>query len=184
LPRDGRRPQVQSRRGRAGRIEEETSMFLTSNPDATVTFTVNTYASVTQGIMSTKTDPPDVVTAVQDNSGRVSKMSNGSFEVSGSAAQGNPLVLQFEVLPADAYAIVGVIIQNLSGVSEGGTPWDTIIIGSGASANKMTLRDVARKPTSASSIDYEIYLLIKPKQAATNFPVGDYGLIDPVWTNR
>ncbi len=159
-------------------------MFLTSNPDATVTFTVNTYASVTQRIMSTKTEPPDVVTALQDNSGgRVSRVSNGGFTVSGSAAQGNPLVLQFEVLPADAYAIEGVIIKNLSGISEGGTPWDTIIIGSGANDNKMTLRDVARKPSTATSIDYEIYLLIKPKQATTNLPVGDYGLIDPVWTN-
>jgi hypothetical protein len=159
-------------------------MILTSNPDATVTFTVANYMSVTQGQMSTSAGTPDVTTALQDTSGRVTRNSNGSFTVSGSSPTGNVLVLQFEVLPYGSYSIVDLIIKNISNINEGGVAWDSIIIGSGANDNKVTLRDIARKPSTATSIDYEIYLLIRPKADMTWFPIGDYGLIDPLWTNN
>lgn len=160
-------------------------MTLTSNPDAVITFTVNNFVSVTQRTMSTSTSTPDVVTAFQDNSGgRVTRVGNGSFRVSGSSPTGNALVLQFEVLPGDLYAIERLIIKKLSNISEGGVAWDSIIYGSGANANKMTLRDIARKPSSAPAVDYELYLLIRPKQDPDGFPIGDLGLIDPLWTNN
>ena len=107
-----------------------------------------------------------------------------SFSVSGSTNSGNPLVLQFEVLPAGAYEIKDLIIKNLNNINAGGTEWDTIIFGQGQHDYKVTLRDLACKPSSVASIDYEIYLLIKPKQDPESFPVGDYGLIDPLWTNN
>lgn len=158
-------------------------MILTSNPDAVITFTVNNYVSVTQRTMLTSGSTPDVVTSLQDQSGRVTRVSNGSFKVSGSSPTGNALVLQFEVLPGDLYAIERLIIKKLSNISEGGVVWDMIIYGSGGNDNKMTLRDIARKP-SAAAIDYELYLLIRPKQSPEGFPIGDLGLIDPLWTNN
>ncbi len=160
-------------------------MILTSNPDATIRFTVSNYVSATQGTMSTKPANPDVDTElVAGSSPRVTKNNNGSFSVSGSTNSGNPLVLQFEVLPAGAYEIKDLIIKNLNNINAGGTEWDTIIFGQGQHDYKVTLRDLARKPSSVASIDYEIYLLIKPKQDPESFPVGDYGLIDPLWTNN
>jgi hypothetical protein len=157
---------------------------LTSNPDTVITFTVNNYVSVTQGTMSTSASPPDVVTALVSNtSGRVTRVSNGSFTVSGSAPGGNPIVLKFEVLPEGVYSLEGVIIKNVNNINEGGVPWDQVIIGSGANDNKVTLRDFARKP-STDPVDYRIYLLICPKQNPQGFPVGDFGLIDPLWSNQ
>lgn len=159
-------------------------MILTSNPDAVITFTVNNYVSVTQRTMSTSASTPDVVTALQDNSGgRVNRVSNGSFMVSGGGPSGNVLVLQFEVLPGDLYAIERLIIKKLSNISEGGVAWDSIIYGNGANDNTMTLRDIVRIP-SGQPIEYELYLLIRPKQNPEGFPIGDLGLIDPLWTNN
>ena len=160
-------------------------MILTSNPDAVVTFTVNNYVSATQRKMLTTGPSPDVVTAlVSDASGRVTRNSDGSFSVSGSAPGGNPLVLQFEVLPEGLYAVAGLIIENRSNTNEGGVAWDSIIIGNGTNDNKVTLRDIARKPSTATNIEYEIYLMIRPKQDPPWFPIGDFGLIDPLWTNN
>lgn len=160
-------------------------MDLTANPDVVITFTVTQYQSVTQGTMLTSGASPQVTTAlVQDSTARVTRLNNGAFEVSGGGPQGNPLVVLLEVLPADAYAVAGVIIRNLNSVNEGGTAWDQVIVGSGSNDNRVTLRDVARKPTSVAAIDYELLLLVKPKQFSADFPIGDFGLIDPLWTNR
>ena len=107
-------------------------MDLLANPDAIIRFTVNRFLSVTQGTMWTSGPNPDVISdLLQDAAGRVRRLSNSSFEVSGGDAQGNnPLVLQLEVWPADAYAAVSVIIRNVHDVSEGGQiPWDQVVVG-------------------------------------------------------
>jgi hypothetical protein len=160
-------------------------MILTSNPDAVITFTVDNYVSVMQRKMLTAGMSPDVTaTLVSDSSGRVTRVSNGSFTVSGSAPGGNHLVFRLEVLPAGDYEIKGVIIKNLSNTNEGGVAWDQVIIGSGANDNKVTLRDIGKKPSGVTSIEYQLCLLIKPKQDPEWYPVGDFGLIDPLWTNN
>jgi hypothetical protein len=161
-------------------------MELAANPDVVITFTVNRYLSVTQATMSTSGANPDVTTAlVFDATGRVSRPSNSSFEATGSDPQGNnPFVVQIEVLPADAFAVEDLIIRNVNSVSEGGVAWDDVRVGSGANDNKVTLKDRGRKPANVPSIAYELYLLVKPKQPGADFPVGDVGLIDPLWTNR
>lgn len=155
-------------------------------PDAIITFTVKRYLSVTQGTMVTSGASPDVTTnLIQDTTGRVSRLSNGSFEVTGGNPQGNnPLVVQLEVLPYNDYAIEGLIIKNLSGVSEGvAKPFDPVIIHTGRDDNKVTLTDLVAVP-SGVSITYGLYLLIKPKQPGADFRSSDFGLIDPLWTNR
>ena len=155
-------------------------------PDVVITFTVNRYLSVTQGTMLTSGANPDITTdLVSDTTGRVSRPNNGSFEATGSDPQGNnPFVVQIQVLPAAAYAVENLIIRNVHNVSEGGVAWDDVRVGSGLHDNKVTLTDRGRKPANVASIAYELYLLIKPKQAASDFPVGDVGLIDPLWTNH
>lgn len=159
-------------------------MVLNSKPDAVVTFTVNNYVSVVQRKMLTSGENPDVTTVlVSDASGRVTRVNNGSFSVSGASPTGNHLVFQLEVLPAGVYEVKGVIIKNLSNTNEGGVPWDDVNIGQGANDNKVTLRDIGKKPSGVTSIEYELCLLIRPKQDPEWYPVGDYGLIDPLWTN-
>jgi hypothetical protein len=159
---------------------------LAANPDVVITFTVSRYLSVTQGTMLTKGANPDVTTdLVLDAAGRVSRPNNGSFEATGSDPQGNnPFVVQIEVLPANAYAVKDLIIRNVHNINEGGVAWDDVRVGEGLNDNKVTLKDRGRKPVNVASIAYELYLLIKPKQAPADFPVGDVGLIDPLWTNR
>lgn len=161
-------------------------MELTANPDVIITFTVNRYLSVTQGTMLTSGANPDVTTSlVSDLTGRVSRQSNDTFEATGSDPQGNkPFVVQIEVLPADAFSVEGLIIKNIQNINEGGVAWDDVRVGSGQNDNKVTLKDHGRKPASVTSIAYELYLLIRPKQEIVDFPVGDVGLIDPRWTNR
>ena len=34
------------------------------------------------------------------------------------------------------------------------------------------------------SITYAIYVVIKPRAAGDDFPLGDIGVIDPLWINR
>lgn len=161
-------------------------MELAAPADVVITFTVNRYLSVTQGTMLTSGANPDVTTAlIFDASGRVSRPNNGSFEATGSDPQGNnPFVVQIEVLPAGAYAVESLIIRNVYNINEGGVAWDDVRVGSGALDNKVTLKNRGRKPANVGSIAYELYLLIKPKQAIADFPVGDVGLIDPLWTNH
>lgn len=161
-------------------------MELMANLDVVITFTVNRYLSATQGKMVTSGANPDVITnLVSDTTGRVSRPSNDSFEATGSDPRGNkPFVVQIEVLPADAFAVEALIIKNVQNISEGGVAWDDVRVGSGGNDNKVTLKDHGRKPVNVASIPYELYLLIKPKQAIADFPVGDVGLIDPRWTNR
>lgn len=154
--------------------------------DAIITLTVNRFVSVTQGKMVTSGANPDVISALTLSGGRVSRLSNHSFEVTGGNPQGsNPLVVQIEVLPADAYAAVGLIIKNVQNANEGGViSWDSVNVGSGANDNKITVKDKAPLPAGTTSIVYELYMLIKPKYAVADCPVGDIGLIDPLWTNR
>jgi hypothetical protein len=161
-------------------------MELTANPDVVITFAVNRYLSVTQGTMLAPGANPDVTAdLVSDATGRVSRRSNGSFEATGSDPPGNnPFVVQIEVLPAGAFAVEDLIIRNVHNISEGGVAWDDVRVGSGANDYTVTLKDRGRKPANVASIAYELYLLIKPKQAIADFPVGDVGLIDPLWTNR
>lgn len=161
-----------------------------ANPDAIVTLTVNRYLSVTQGVMVTSGANPDVVADLTlDANRRVTKLSNNAFEVTGSDDQGSrPLDIQFQVLPADAYAAVGLVIKNLHNIDEGnqhlGKPWADVKVGSGTNDNQVTVTDKARKKNTTPSIPYGVYVLIKPKAAAADFPVGDVGVIDPLWTNR
>jgi hypothetical protein len=156
-------------------------MELATNPDVIIRFTVNRYQSVTQGTMLTSGADPDVLTLlVTDGGGRVTRPSNGSFVATGSDPGGNKFVVQIEVLPENAYAVEDLIIRNLHNVNEGGVAWDDVKINN----NKVTLTDHARKPANVVSIEYNLYLLIKPKQDIAGFPVGDVGLIDPLWSNR
>jgi hypothetical protein len=175
-----------SHQAKTGRLAKEIDMVLLTNPDAIITFTVGRFLSVTQGTMVTSGASPDVTSALVQGGGRVSRLNNNSFEVAGGNPQGNnPLVLQFEVLPADKYAAVGLIIKNLHNVSEGGvTSWDSVNVGSGVNDNKVTVTDRVPLPAGTASITYEVYMLVRPKQAVDGFPIGDVGLIDPLFTNR
>lgn len=157
------------------------------NPDAVVTLTVDRYLSVTQGVMTTAGANPDVTTALRPGgNSRVSRQGNNAFEVSGGNPQGNnPLDLQFEVLPCDRYTAAGLVVKNLHNISEGGvTSWDDVRVGSGANDNTVTVRDKAPLPAGTPSITYAVYVLIRPRHPGADLPVGDYGLIDPFFTNR
>ena len=161
-------------------------MELAANPDAIITLTVNRYLSVTQGTMVTARANPDVTSAlVADAGNRISRKSNNSFEITGGDPHGNnPLVLRIEVLPAESYAAVGLIVKNVNNVSEGGiTSWDSMNVGNGAHDNSVTVTDKAPLPQGTQSITYELYMLIRPKANAADYPVGDIGLIDPRISN-
>jgi hypothetical protein len=155
-----------------------------ANPDAIIQLTVNRYLSLTQGKMVTTGAGPDVTTTLVQGGGRVTRLSNGAFEVNGGDPQGrNPVVIQFEVLPPDTYAAVGLIVKNLHNVPDGGNSWDQVVYPGGVNDNKVIVRDRVPVPQGAP-ISYELYVLIKPKAAAADFPVDDIGLIDPLFTNR
>lgn len=159
-------------------------MDLLPNPDAIIRLTVNRYLSATQGRMLTSGANPDVTTTLVQGGGRVNWLSNGAYEVTGGDPHGNnPLVIQIEIQPAEAFAAVGLVVRNLYNVPDGGNAWDQVSVGSGANDNKITVRDRVPLP-QGNPISYELYVLIKPKQAAADFPVGDVGLIDPLFTNR
>jgi hypothetical protein len=159
-----------------------------TNPDAIIRFTVERFISVTQGTMMTSGAVPDVKsTLVDDYNGRVKMLSNSSFELTGADATGrNGLWLQLEVVSDDqdvSYDVVEMIIKNVNNVNEGGDAWDQVKVGN-PKDNMVTLRNHGRKPDPVSSIPYEIYLLIKPVGTVPGYPIGDVGLIDPLWTNR
>jgi hypothetical protein len=84
-----------------------------------------------------------------------------------------------------SWDLLSLIIENVSNVSEGGViSWDQVVVGIGVNDNKITLRDRAPLPVGTSFIAYELYMLIRPRNAGADFPVGDVGLIDPVFNNR
>jgi hypothetical protein len=158
--------------------------LLNRPPDAIVTLNVVRYRSVTQGKMLTSVADPDVTcTLTQDAGGRVKQTGPDRFEVSGGDPQGkNPLSVQFRVLPELDYAAAGLIIENLHGTADNGS-WDSVTVGSGTNDNTVTVTDRVRLPQS-TPIEYRVYVFVRPKQAIADFPVGDVGLIDPLWSNR
>ena len=161
-------------------------MDLMTSSEAIITLTVNRYMSITQGKMVTSGANPDVISALTQNTGnRVTRLNNGSFQVTGGNPQGNnPLVLRIEVLPKDDYAAVGLVIRNVHNISEGGVvSWDSFNVGTGANDNSVVVKDNAPLPAGTSSITYELYMLIKPRAAVADLPLGDIGMIDPLITN-
>lgn len=154
-----------------------------AQPDAIIELAVNRYLSVTQGLMGTSGANPDVVaTLIQDAKGRIKKQGTGGlFEVTGSNAQGsNKLDVLFRILPPEAYDVVDLVIKNLQNIDEGGTAWDNVR----KNRNEVTVTDHARKQDPTPSITYAIYVVIKPRAAGDDFPLGDIGVIDPLWINR
>lgn len=145
--------------------------------DATITFTVNRYLSVTQGKMLTTGAFPDVeVKLLSSGSGRVTMNSNKSFEVSGGTQAGNQLVLELQVLPSRLYDAVGLIIRDPSNANAGSAFWDDCRVGNGSNSHIVTVRDKG-KVDAGIPITYELYFLIKTKDPAG--ALSDYGLIDP-----
>jgi hypothetical protein len=156
------------------------------NPEAIITLTVKRYLSVTQGVMTTSGANPDVdAVLIQDGNGRVRQQGANAFEVSGSNEHGNaPVDILFRVLPCGDYRAVDLVVKNLQNIPEGGPSWDTVRVGSGTNDHEVTVTDKARKQPATTSITYGVYVLIKPKAAAADYPVGDVGVIDPFITNR
>lgn len=155
-------------------------------PEAIITLTVNRYLSVTQGVMTTSGANPDVVAdLIQDGNGRVRKHGANAFEVDGSNEHGNnPVDIRFRILPEGAYRALDLVVKNLQNIAEGGPSWDTVKVGSGANDNEVTVTDRTCKQPTTTSITYGVYVLIKPKSPAADYPVGDVGVIDPFITNR
>jgi hypothetical protein len=159
---------------------------LLASPDAVITFTINRFLSATQGqVMLTSLSNPDVTTDLTVNTtGRVTRKSNNEFELSGGNPHGNPLTLHLVVLPKADYAAVDLVIRKVTPVAEGGTAWDQLTIGNGANDNVISVRDHGRVPDPAQPITYEFYMFIRRRDAGSDYPFGDIGVIDPLWTNH
>lgn len=160
-----------------------------TNPDATITFTVKRlrFRSATQGlVMVTSGSDPDVITALtSDSTGRVSQRNNNEFELSGSGPQGNKIDLEFVVEPEDEYTAVDLVIKRITSTSEGGVAWDDLKIHNNGKKNTIAVKDHGRVPNPTQQpITYEIYMFIKRNSAGDDYPIGDIGVIDPLWTNR
>jgi hypothetical protein len=160
-----------------------------ANPLVIVTLTVNRYVSLTQGTMVTTGAVPDVVANLtQDGGGRAKMLANSAFEVDQSNKDGDkPVDILFRILPGPngaEYTAIDLIIKNLQNIDEGGESWIDVKVGSGSNANEVTVTDKARKKDVTTSITYGVYVIIRPKSAGVDYPVGDFGMIDPLFTNR
>ena len=161
--------------------------ILLANPDAVITFTVNRFRSATQGqVMLTSLQNADVTTNLTVNAtGRVTRKNNNEFELSGGDPHGNnPIVLHLVVLPKDEYAAVDLVIRKVTQIAEGGTAWDDRKVGNGNNDNIISVIDHGRVPDPAQPITYEFFMLVRRRNTGIDYPFGDIGVIDPLWTNR
>lgn len=158
-------------------------LILPSNPNlAVITLTVNRFVSVLQGTMMLTADPPkDVDSDLLVKPSRVSRLDNSTFEF---VAAGGPAVqLAFAVLPAEDYAVVGLFVRRTSADPDGGGVWDNVIVGNGFNDNVVYVRNKGR-PSHLPPATYEVYMLVRRRDAGEDYPAGDIGVIDPVWINR
>lgn len=158
-------------------------LILPPNPNlAVIEFTVTNFVSVRQGgRMVTSGQSPDVTTSLSVTPPRVSRQSNSVFEF--SSGGGPPVDLAFAVLPSGEYAAVGLIVQKVTADDDGGGVWDRLTVGNGPNDNVIYVRNTG-KPTTLPPITYEIYMLIRRRDAGGDYPFGDIGVIDPSWINR
>lgn len=162
-------------------------LVLTPNPRpnlAVIEFTVNNFVSVRQGgVMRTSGMTPDVVTSLTVNTTppKIAQPNNSTFEF--TRAGGPPVSLAFVVQPEADYAAVGLIVQKLTSGSDGGGVWDQVTVGNGPNDNVVYVRNTG-KPDASPPMSYEVYLLVRRRNAGDDFPIGDVGVIDPLWINR
>jgi len=162
-------------------------LILQSNPNlAVITFEIKEgrFVSVLQGKMMLTADPPkDVVSDLSVNTTppRLTRPDNGTFEF--AAAGGPPIELAFAVLPAEQYAAAGLFVRKTSPDPDGGGVWDNVIVGNGVNDNVVYVKNRG-KPAHLLPATYEVYMLVRRRDAGDDYPLGDIGVIDPVWINR
>jgi hypothetical protein len=160
-------------------------LILRPNPNlAVIEFTVNRFVSVRQGAMMFTADPPkDVVSSLASNTTppRLSMPNNDTFDF--LVGNGPPVQLAFAVLPGDEYAAVGLFVQKVSADPDGGGVWDGLTVGNGINDNAIYVKNKGRRQDLPPST-YRIYMLVRKRNSGEDFPLGDVGVIDPVWINR
>lgn len=153
---------------------------------AVIEFTVKNFISLRQrGIMQTSGSNPDVDTRLTlDAKNRITQQGNAAFTF--DRAGGAPVTLAFAVFGADPneeYTAVDLIVQKTTADDDGGGVWDSRVVGNGPNANTVYVRNRGR-PDHKPVITYSIYLLVRRVDAGADYPLGDIGVIDPLWTNR
>jgi hypothetical protein len=152
---------------------------------AVIQFAVKNFVSLRHGAMMLTADPPkDVASSLTTSEAppRVSMPDNDTFEF--IRGGGPPISLAFAVLPEDEYAAVGLFVQKMSSEDDGGGVWDGLTVGNGPNDNVIYSRNTGRPVPSMPPITYKIYMLVRRRNAGADYPVGDIGVIDPVWVNR
>jgi len=158
--------------------------ILQLNPNqALITFTVNTFVSIRQGKMMLTADPPKHVSSdltANTNPSRLSRPNNDTFDF--TVGNGPPVQLMFAVEPYAEYAAVDLFVQKVTSGNDGGA-WDNLHVGTGQHDNVIYVRNKG-KPADAGPFEYRVYMLIRRRDAGADYPLGDIGVIDPIWINR